>query len=134
MRRPHQRARYQKAAQLISSKQRLRHVSVAWHAGVSGVAQDRLDDSIGIAATAQNVRARKWMLIGRGKHFVIEVMKQTDKPPLVDISVGSTVTRRAPAHRSLNRQRMLPKALTLGVFAQQVPGFCSARHRHENDL
>src|SRR5437899_7884773 len=99
MRAPRQRARYHKATQRISSKQRLRHVSVAWHAGVSGVSQDRLDDSIGIAATAQNVRARKWMLIGRRKHFVIEVMQQTDQSPLVDISVGSAVARCARAHR-----------------------------------
>src|SRR6266481_6271707 len=120
MRRPHQRARYQKATQLISRKQRLRHVSVARYAGVSGVSQDRSDDSIRIAATTQNVRAGKWMLIGRGKHLVIEVMQQPDQSPLVDISVGSAVTWCARAHRRLDRHRMLPQALAFGVFTQQV--------------
>src|SRR6185295_631478 len=74
------------------------------------------------------------MLIGRRKHFVIEVMEQADKPPLVDISVRSTVTRRARTHRSLNRQRMLPQALAFGVLAQQLPGFCSTRHRLEKGI
>jgi len=40
LRRPHQRARDEEAAQLVDREERLRHGCVARHAGIGGVAQD----------------------------------------------------------------------------------------------
>ncbi len=58
------------------------------------------------------------MLVGGGKHFVIEIMEQADQSPFILVGIGRAVTSGASAHRCFDRQSVLAQAVALGVFAQ----------------
>ena len=72
---------------------------------------------LGITAPAKDVGASEGMLIGRGEHFIIEIMQHPHQAPFIHVGVGTTVTRRARAHGGLYSQGMLSQAVTLGVLA-----------------
>jgi hypothetical protein len=42
------------------------------------MAHDGPNESFGITPSAKDIGAGEWMLIGCGKHFVVEVVKQSD--------------------------------------------------------
>ena len=89
---------------------------------------DRFYESFGIAAAAQDVRAGERMLIGRRKHFVIEVMQHADESPFIDVRIRPAVALSTRAHRGFDGQRVFAQAVTFGVFAKQLPGFVTSRH------
>src|SRR6185503_7515699 len=95
------------------------------NAGVRRMAHDRSNESFGIAATAKYVGASVGMLIGGGKHLVIEVVKQSDESPFVYVIFRRAVTTGASAHSGFDRQGMFTKTVPLGVLAEQLPGFIS---------
>ena len=64
----------------------------------------------------------------RGKHFVVEVVKQSDYSPLVFVSRTFCVTFRARAHRGFDSESVFTQAIALCVFTQQFPGFGAIRH------
>src|SRR5262249_48925516 len=128
-RRPHQSAGNQKTAQLVGREQGFSHVRVARNARISSVTHDRLNDSIRIAAAAQNVRAGKWMLIGRRKHLVIKVGQESHQTRFVHIGIRRAVTFGTRAHGCFDGQSVLAQALALGVFTQQFPCFFSIGHQ-----
>jgi hypothetical protein len=69
------------------------------------------------------------MLIGGGKHFVIEIVKQPHQSPLIFVIASLAVSLNRSSHSGLHGQRMFPQAFALGVFTKQFPGFGSIRHR-----
>src|SRR5215510_15183172 len=94
------------------------------------MAQDRSYDSIRVTAATKDVRAGKRMLIGRGKHLVVEIVKQTNESPLIDVSVRPTVAFSTGAHGRLYSQSVFTQAIALGVLAEQFPGISSIGHRY----
>src|SRR6185503_8185284 len=90
--------------------------------------KNRLDDAIRIAASAQDIRAGKWMLVSRRKHLVIKIVQQADQAPLINISVSAAITTRASAHRGFDGDRVFTQAIALCVLTQKFPGFFSSPH------
>ena len=93
------------------------------------VREDRADDELGTPARAQNLGAAKRMILQIGILLVVEVVQQRDDAPHFFVFAERA---RVPAHRRLDRERMLPQALALGVLGQHVPGIFTRqfeRHR-----
>src|SRR5437588_7900438 len=59
----------EEAAQFVGREQRARHLRVARDACVGRVPHDCADYSVGVAATAENVRALVGVRVHRGKHL-----------------------------------------------------------------
>ena len=121
-------ARHQETAELVRGEKRASHVRIARHAGVRRVAHDRADEAFGITAAAENVRARKRMLVRRGKHLVVEVVEQPDHSPFIFIGGSVVVSPGTRAHGGFHGQGMLAQAIALRVLTQQLPRFRSIRH------
>src|SRR5438270_11473025 len=101
LRRAHERAGDEEAAQLVRGEEGAGHRRVARHARVGRVAEDGADDAVGVAAPAKDDGTLEGVLFGRGEHLVVEVMQKPDDAPLVNVLAGAAVVRRGGAHRGL---------------------------------
>src|SRR5437660_1550491 len=95
-------------------------------------ASQLLPNRLVIMRSDQDARARKRMLIGSRKHFVIEVMEQANQAPLIFVRVRFAIPLRGGAHRRFNCDRVFTQAIAFRVFAQQLPRFVTIGHKSTN--
>jgi hypothetical protein len=117
--RPHEAARVDEPAQLVTGEERLLEQRVARKGQVLGVRQHRLDDLLRVALLAQDRRAVLRVLVKRRMDLVVEVVEERrDAPELLVLAELGGVE---PGRR-LDCERMAQQRLALGVARQRLPG------------
>lgn len=121
----HQRARDQKAAQLVDGEERFGQLRVPRHARIRGVPQHRAQQRLRDAFGAQQVDAPGGMAVSRRvlcvrEFLVVKVVEQTDEPPRLRVL---TELGGVSPHGSLDREHVLAQRSRLGVLVHQRQGF-----------
>jgi hypothetical protein len=104
----------EESRKFIASEQGFRHQCVSWDTRPIGVSQDGIHHVLGKTSLFQKIRSNLRMFRRVGMFFVVKVMKQTDKTPLLFVLAEFAGVK---PHRCLNCQQVLSHVLVLNPFA-----------------
>ena len=122
LRRLHEGAGDEEAAELVAGEERLRHLRRARDVRVRRMSKDRGAELLVEAALLEDLRADEGMLFGVRVRLVVEVVQQAADAPADGVFIRRVLFR-ARLHRLLDREGMLAERVGLRELVEESQRF-----------